>query len=235
MKEDSEKINLRLIFLVVSSWFIIDAFIPYLNRIFDFKKIHSWLLPAINMALMFSVTYFYVMFYEKKSFSEGFNFTFQKFRKSILWAFIFFLIAGAVLACYQIFIVMPLAKKVVEASGAASQGAIKPFWDRLIEYFYVVYEGIIEVFIFIGFFLDRLARKWNWPGALIISNIVFALWHYSYWEKGLLEGSLMIFLTFIVGIFVSMSYFKTKNSLSPVICHFLVDAPNAIRELLGLL
>ncbi len=235
MKEESRKINLFFVFLIVLSWFAINEFTPYLKRIFDFRKIHSYFLPALRMTLMFLVTYFYVRFHEKKSFSEGFSFSFQKIGKNILWAFIFFLVAGVVLMGYQFFIVMPLEEKVVEASAAVSEGAIKPFWSRLVEYIYVVYEGIIEVLIFIGFFLDRLARRWTWAGGLIVSNIIFALWHYSYWEKGLLEGSLMIFLTFIAGIFVSLSYLRTKNTLSPTICHFLVDTPTSIRELLGLM
>ncbi len=136
---------------------------------------------------------------------------------------------------YQFLIVKPLTENIIQASGAISHGEIRPFYERLIEYLYIVYEGIIEVIIFIGFLLDRLAKKWKWPAALILGNILFALWHYSYWSKGWLEGSLMIILTFLAGLIVSLSYVKTENTLSPVICHTLVDSPASIRILLGLI
>ena len=112
---------------------------------------------------------------------------------------------------------------------------LPPFWSRLIEYLYIVYEGIIEVFIFIGFLFDRLWKRWSWPLALLVANIGFGLWHYSYWSKGLLEGSLMIILTIISGIIHSANYMKTRNSLSPTVTHFLTDSPAAIRILLGMM
>jgi membrane protease YdiL (CAAX protease family) len=183
---------------------------------------------------MFLITYLFIHIYEKKTFSTGFNFTFQKLGKNILWAFVFFAVAGVVLMGYQFLIVKHLTEKVIRASGAVSQGEIKPFYERLIEYLYIVYEGIIEVFIFIGFLLDRLAKRWTWPVALILGNLLFALWHFDYWSKGWLEGSLMIILTFLAGFIVSLSYVKTENTFSPTICHTLVDSPASVRILLGL-
>lgn len=226
---------LVLVFLVYISWLIIDHFMPFLNRLYDFRSVNKWIIPAVRMALMFLITYLFVRIYEKKTFASGFNFTFQRFGKNILWAFVFFVSAGVVLMGYQFLIVKPLTKKVIHASGVISRGDIKPFYERLIEYLYIVYEGIIEVFIFIGFLLDRLAKKWKWPAALILGNILFALWHYSYWSKGWLEGSLMIILTFLAGSIISLSYIKTENALSPVICHTLVDSPASVRILLGLM
>jgi membrane protease YdiL (CAAX protease family) len=227
--------HLTYVFFIYIFWLLIDYFLPYVNRLYDFRSINKWILPAVRMALMFLVTYLFVRFYEKKTFSSGFNFAFERFGKNILWAFVFFVIAGIVLMGYQFLIVKPLTKKVIEASGAISPGELKPFYERLIEYIYIVYEGIVEVFIFIGFLLDRLAKKWKWPVALVVGNVLFALWHYNYWRKGWLEGSLMVILTFLAGIIVSLSYVKTKNTLSPVICHTLVDSPSSIRILLGLM
>jgi len=227
--------NLLFVFLIYLSWILIDEFIPYLNRIFDFRKINLWILPAVRMTLMFLVSYFYVKLYEKQSFSSGFNFSFNKIGKNILWAFVFFVIVGAFAMPYQFLIVKPLTGEMKTASSVVSHNVVNPFVERLIEYLYIVYEGIIEVIIFVGFFLDRLAKRWNWPSALIVANIGFALWHYNYWRSGWLEGSLMIIMTFIMGIIISLSYVKTKNSLSPVICHTLVDSPNSIRILLGMM
>jgi len=228
------KPNLLGVGLVVLSWFVILEFVPYLNRLFDFRRLNENIIPAVRMTLMFLATYAYVSRIEKKSFAAGFNFSFRKIGKNIIWAFIFSWIALAVLAGYQFLIVRPLASKTVEASAAASEGVSEVFSERLIVYVYVVYEGIIEVLIFIGFLLDRLAIRWGWAGALAVGNLCFALWHYGYWRNGLLEGTLMVVLTFMAGVIISLSYLKTKNSLSPTICHFLVDSPMAIRELLGM-
>lgn len=235
MEEKIKTSHLGFVFLIYIFWLFIDYLYPFLNRLYDFRSINQWILPAVRMALMLFVTYFFIRFYEKKTFSSGFNFAFEKFGKNILWALIFFVVAGVVLMGYQFLIVKPLTKKVMEASSAISHGDVKPFYERLIEYLYIVYEGIIEVFIFIGFLLDRLAKKWKWSVALIVGNILFALWHYNYWSKGWLEGSLMVILTFLAGIIVSLSYVKTKNTLSPVLCHTLVDSPASIRILLGLM
>ncbi len=235
MTKDRKTLDLLFVFLVYSSWLLIDSYIFELNHIYNFRKIHPYLLSAVNMTLMFLVTYLYVKFYEKQNFKAGFNFAFQKIGKNILWAFIFFLVAGVVLMGYQFLIVRPLTQKMLTASGGISEQVVPPLWSRIVEFLYIVYEGVIEVFIFTGFLLDRLAKAWKWPLALVVSNIGFALWHFSYWNQGWLEGSLMMLLTFLAGIFISLSYVKTRNSLSPVICHTLVDGPNSIRTLLGIM
>ena len=235
MNTERKSSDLVFIFFIFLCWILITKFTPYLNRLFDFRKIHLWILPTIRMTFMFLVTYLYVKFYEKKSFSEGFNFSFQRTARNVLWAFIFALIDSAAVMGYLFLIVKPLTHEVLTASGAISQPVPPPFWSRLLEFLYIVYEGIIEVFIFIGFLFDRLKKMWNWPAALIVANLGFALWHYNYWNKGILEGSLMIILTFISGIIHSLNYMKTKNSLSPAICHFLTDSPSSVRILLGIM
>jgi len=85
------------------------------------------------------------------------------------------------------------------------------------------------------FFLDRLTKKWGWTAAIIISNIGFALWHFDYWSQGWLNGSLMIIMTFIIGVGTSLCYMKTRNTLGPVLLHMMFDSPNAIRILLGIM
>jgi membrane protease YdiL (CAAX protease family) len=121
----------------------------------------------------------------------------------------------------------------VEAS-AATEHYEALIGDRIIEFAYVLYEGIVEVLLFIGFLLDRLERRVGATAAVLLSNVVFALWHYAYWRQGALAGTLMILFAFIAGSITSLNYLKTRNSLSPVICHTLIDAPNSIRELLGM-
>lgn len=235
MKGEKKEGNFLFIFLIYVSWIVIEQVTPYLNQAFDFRKIHPWLLPAIRMTLLFLVTYAYVKYYERKSFAEGFNFAFRNIGRNIMWAFVFFLVGGLVIMAYQMLVVKPLTAKVLTASSSPSAEPAKSFFHRLFEYLYIVYEGIIEVFIFIGFLYDRLARKWSLPMALIVANLAFALWHYDYWRQGWLEGSLMIVLTFLAGLITTLNYVKTKNSLSPVICHTFIDSPNSIRILLGVM
>jgi len=224
--------------LILSCWMIIIEATRVLNNLFHFGGgLWPYLLAALRMTLMLLVTYGYVRFYEKQTFAVGFHFSLKKIGRSLLWAFLFFVLAGAVLMPYHLFVVQPLLKKTAETSMAAAvpEHALKPFLDRLIVFAYVVYEGVIEVLIFIGFLLDRLARRWNWPLAITVGNVAFGLWHYSYWSKGLLEGSLMVLLTIIAGTSDSLSYWKTRTTFSPAVCHTLGDLPASIRELLGIL
>jgi membrane protease YdiL (CAAX protease family) len=235
MAKEKSSFDVVYIFIIYFIWIVITKYIGYLNRLYDFHSINIWILPAIRMTLMLLVPYFYIKFYEQQSFASGFNFRFQKIWKNILWAVVFFFATGIVFYAYQSFIVKPLVKKAVVASSGISPGALKPFVERLIEYLYIVYEGIVEVFVFVGFFLDRLAKKWGWIAAIIISNIGFALWHFSYWSQGWLNGTLMIIMTFIIGVGTSLCYMKTKNTLGPVLLHTMFDSPNAIRILLGVM
>lgn len=233
--EKNKKPNLLFVFLIYLSWILFNEFTPYLNRIYDFRKIHIWILPAFRMTLMFLAAYLFVKFYERNSFSSGFNFRFKNIGKNAFWGFVFSVIAIAVGGSYLYLIVKPLTQKVLTASSGIPQEVGHTFWDRFFEYLYIIYEGIIEVLIFIGFFFDRLAKRWGHPLALIVSNVGFALWHYSYLQSGWLEGGLMIFMTFLLGSITTMNYIKTKNSLSPVICHTLIDSPYSIRILLGMM
>jgi membrane protease YdiL (CAAX protease family) len=76
-------------------------------------------------------------------------------------------------------------------------------------------------------------KKWGPAVAVILGNIIFALWHYPYWKMGFLAGSLMIFLTFSAGVMISLNYLKTRNTLSTAMCHIFVDSPSALKILLG--
>jgi hypothetical protein len=40
-------------------------------------------------------------------------------------------------------------------------------------------------------------------------------------------------LTFIAGSIISINYMKTKNTLSSILCHLLVDSPSTMKILLG--
>jgi len=236
MNEVESKPNLWHVLAVYVSWLLITEFVPDLFRLAGLSgRVNLWLLSALRMAFLLLAAWAYVAWYERKTFSSGFNIRLEKLGKNLLWAVVFALLAMAVLAAYQFLLVNRILDRTVEASAAPVSEAVKPFGERILEYLYVVFEGIVEVLIFIGFLVDRLVKRWNRTAAVIVGNIGFALWHYSYWQKGALEGSLMIFLTFLVGTVVSLNYLKTRNCFSSVICHTLVDTPTAIRELLGMM
>lgn len=227
--------NLLLVWLVAASWFALTWLGPYYSKLLPLRRIHPMLPSALRMTLMYLVTWAYVRLHEKRKFADGFGFSFRRLGRNLLWALVVALVATGVLWAYQAWIVTPLTHRALEASSQGPAQTVPSFSYRLIDYLYIVYEGIVEVLIFIGFFLDRLARKWR-PGlALVASNVVFALWHYAYWRLGLLEGSLMIILTFIAGSIISLGYFKTRNSLTGIVAHILVDSPDAIRGLLGII
>ncbi|UCC75033.1 MAG: CPBP family intramembrane metalloprotease [Gemmatimonadota bacterium] len=225
--------NFLHLFLVFLAWILIGELTPYLRPVLDIGRLTTWLLAALRMTIMLLVTYLYIRLAEGGSFSTGFNLRFEQVPKNLLWAFVFFLLSGVVLMLYQFLIVRPLLAGYVEASGMAHAEGVRPFGERLVDYLYIVYEGVVEVLIFIGFLIDRLARAWKWPAAIVVGNLAFAFWHYGYLSSGLLAGSLMMILTFLAGVTVTLSYVKTRNTLSPIICHALVDSPSSIRILLG--
>jgi membrane protease YdiL (CAAX protease family) len=222
--------------LVFLSWIAIGEAFPLLVRALPVRGIHPAILAAARMTLLFLATWLYLRYVERKRFADGFRFGFHRWGRSLLWAAVFFGVAVLVLLPYQLFVVQPLAGYGLEASAVApSEVVTHPFLYRLVEYLYVVYEGFIEVLIFIGFLFDRLLERCRWWIALIVANLGFALWHYPYWDQGWLPGTLMIGMTFLLGTVSCLNYLKTRNSLSPAVLHFLVDSPNAIRELLGMI
>jgi len=241
MKEDiatndhtnSGQVQLIWLFVLVLTWFAITQFIPYLNRLYDFRSVNPWILAYIRMALMLAVTWAYISFLEKKTFSEGFNIFFKDFGRNLLWAFVFFALAFFAEKLYNALVMKPLIPEMFTASSSGGKALTKSLGARVFEYLYIVFEGVVEVFVFIGVLVDRLAKKLGWTVSIIVANIIFALWHYPYWRMGWLPGTLLIILTFIAGVIISLNYMKTKNTLSSALCHIFVDSPSALKILVG--
>ncbi len=231
------KVDLPLVFLVALSWFALTAATPLLRTGLGLGRLHPTLPAFVRMTLMGLVTWAYVALHERRGFSDGFGYTRRRIGNALLVGVLAAVAATALISAYESWVVAPLARRTLEASSAAAPSggeSVPPFGSRLVEYLYVVYEGFVEVLIFVGFLLDRLARRWKAVPALLVANVVFALWHYSYWRKGALEGSLMIGLTFIAGTLVSLGYLRSRNGWTPTVAHWLIDAPGAIRELAGI-
>jgi len=71
---------------------------------------------------------------------------------------------------------------------------------------------IVEEFICRGLLLNRLIKKTNMWGGILISSLVFAALHLQT-EK--------LIATFLFGIIASLIYLKTKNLFIPILIHIL--------------
>jgi len=185
------------------------------------------------MVLILVATWSYIKLVEKKAFSAGFNLSFRGLPRAIFWAGVFFVLVYVAEEIYQRLVLTTLLHREATASSTGHEVEVRALAARVFEYSYIVFEGVVEVFVFIGFLLDRLQKRWGWTASILVSNIVFALWHFPYWKLGLLPGSLLIALTFIAGCIISLNYRVTRNTLSASLCHIFVDSPSAIRVLLG--
>ncbi|MBD3414897.1 MAG: CPBP family intramembrane metalloprotease [Candidatus Aminicenantes bacterium] len=232
-RPDNNQSQLIWLFFLVLSWFAITLLTPSINKLYDFHSINPWILAYIRMALMLAVSWIYIHIREKQSFFQGFNISFKNFSRNLFWAVVFFAAAYLVEKLYNLLIMKPLIPEMFTASSSGGKAVTHSLGERLFEYFYIVFEGVVEVFVFIGVLVDRLAKRWGWTMSIITGNIIFALWHYSYWRMGWLPGTVLIVLTFIMGFVISLNYMKTKNTLSSALCHIFVDSPSAIKILLG--
>jgi uncharacterized protein len=71
---------------------------------------------------------------------------------------------------------------------------------------------IAEEFIFRGLLLNRLIKKTNMWGGILISSVLFSVSHMDF---DILIG------TFLFGIIASLLYLKTKNLMVPILLHML--------------
>lgn len=225
--------NLLPVGVVSLAWFAITAATPYLNRLYDVHAVNPWILPYVRMTLMLLVTWLYIRWGEQLSAAEGFGLQWDRIGRALAWGVVFALLASAAVYLYEAGVVNRLMPAPMEASSALDGHSVEPLTRRVFEYGYIVYEGIVEVLIFVGFLADRLARRWGWTAAVVVSNVVFAAWHYNYLRAGVLPGTLMILLSFIAGVIITLGYVRTRNTLTPTVSHFLVDSPEAVRILLG--
>jgi len=69
---------------------------------------------------------------------------------------------------------------------------------------------ITEEFIFRGFLLNRLIKKTNMWGGILISSMLFAVMHFDYDR---------LIATFLFGIIAALLYLKTRNLLFPILLH----------------
>lgn len=85
-----------------------------------------------------------------------------------------------------------------------------------------VTSPIAEEFIFRGLLLNRLIKKTNKWGGILISSLLFAAVH--------LQAEKLI-ATFLFGIIASLIYLKTKNLFVPILIHILHNSLAFIQTL----
>jgi membrane protease YdiL (CAAX protease family) len=110
---------------------------------------------------------------------------------------------------------------------ADKQAAIylQPFWISLIHGIVSVLVGpIVEETIFRGFFYSTLRKKSGAILTIILSSIIFTLWHIG---SGLKVG-INIFLT---GIILAYIYEKTESLIPPIIAHAIVNGSLVIASI----
>lgn len=86
-----------------------------------------------------------------------------------------------------------------------------------------VTSPIAEEFIFRGLLLNRLIKKTNIWGGILISSLLFAAVH-TQAEK--------LIATFLFGIIASLIYLKTKNLFVPILIHILHNSLALIQTLI---
>ncbi|QVL56721.1 MAG: CPBP family intramembrane metalloprotease [Simkaniaceae bacterium] len=89
---------------------------------------------------------------------------------------------------------------------------------------------IIEEFVFRGILYTYLKKKVKRMGALIISSIVFAAFHFSP-DQGLSNFSLL-FSLFTLALFLGFLYERQRSLLAPIALHMTFNSISVIRILL---
>ncbi len=95
------------------------------------------------------------------------------------------------------------------------------FWQFVYEFIYCICAvGLVEEFLFRGFFYEKLRRVGNQTVAMIVSSLLFGLFH-------LFNGNIVqMILTSLLGIVWCLCRNKIKNCslLSLIIAHGIYDA-----------
>jgi hypothetical protein len=76
----------------------------------------------------------------------------------------------------------------------------------------VIAAPILEEMIFRGIILEGLLKNYNPFKAIIITNLLFGIAHMNPWQ---FVGA------FIIGIFISWIYMKTRSIILPILMHFI--------------
>jgi len=129
---------------------------------------------------------------------------------------------AALLSCGVIWLVSPLALRLVAAFGLPSIGsrvaqfAALPIWLEILS---VVTAGVVEETLFRGYALERLAASFGsvWLAALL-TWLCFTVVHWPVWGPG---GVIVIACT---GAVFTLFYVWQRDLVANVVAHVAVDA-----------
>lgn len=88
--------------------------------------------------------------------------------------------------------------------------------------------GVVEEICYRGYIIERLEKisGGNMWIFLIVPVVVFALAHYS-------QGIAGLVISFVAGLVLAFTYWKTRDLKANILAHFLVDfVPNVVMQLL---
>jgi len=84
-------------------------------------------------------------------------------------------------------------------------------WGMILRCFSVmILAPLIEEFFFRGIILQKWVIKWGVKAGILTSSLLFAVLHFRF----------DIIYLFFAGILYSILYFKTRNLMIPILCHF---------------
>ncbi len=133
---------------------------------------------------------------------------------------------GVALALTLVYVAVPIAMRVLAASGLPGfeSGIAKvvalPVWFRI---FAVVTAGVVEETLFRGYFLERVATlSGSYWVAGILTVVVFALVHLPFWGPG------PVLTLFITGGVMTAFFIWRQDLLANIVAHVIVDAVGLI-------
>jgi len=214
--------SLHSLLFPVFLWFLINEYTPYINRIAFLQPVTAWLYPLLRIGLVLLVTWLYIRLAEGKTFAGGFHLRFQRIPDQLYRALLYGAAGVVIIAVFRRLLLNPV---LYGRSAAPALAAGLPFISRQGEAGYLLLRGAVQALVLAGFLVDRLRRS-HGPGfALIFANLLFALWHYPYLKLGIKGGILMMTLALLTGFVISLNYLKTQNTLSSVVCYWIIDLP----------
>lgn len=198
-----------LIFLI--SWSIRVALLnSYIN-----ENYYLWSKELINGVIK-TIVWFGFAYYFVKKYDTGLKINFKEMFSNKINKKVFFSILIAFIAYY-------IVAMLIMHGGFAFNPNFHP--SQLIGKFLIV--GILEEFLFRGWFYNSLLDNLSEHRANIVSSLLFVLIHYpGYIMNGTFHFPLIIYIStfiFVLSLIFGWSFRKSKSLWVPIILHMIWD------------
>ena len=94
----------------------------------------------------------------------------------------------------------------------------------------MLFVGFLEEIIFRGFLFKAMAES-NLKSAIIVSSIIFGIWHFVNLINGsgaeLLTNICQVVSAMAIGFLFVALFYKTKSLLAPIIAHMAINSLSA--------